>query len=135
MEKEKLYRELIKENDTLTKQLSEKEDYCARNGMSWDDMIKETNDIRLKITENDRKARQIQDPTIQFGKNWNGELIPIDKFIKGCEVGDFEDSNGVGRYATETGVSDIYIYPSDVLDNVYRKDFSHVLWLNKLQEL
>lgn len=128
---EKTYKELVKENEELEKELETIEDSCAKKGMSWDDMLSETKDIRIKITQNDRKIRQIQSPTVQFGKNWNGELITLEEFIASVNSGVFTDNDGLGRYATEVGVSDIYIYPSDILDNVYRKDFSHVLWLNK----
>lgn len=125
------YKELIKENEKLSEQLAQKEDECAKEGLSWDEMFEKTKDLRIKITLNDRNARLIQDPVMQFGKNWNGEFIPIEKFVKMCEDGLFTDNDGIGRYATETGVSDVYIYPSDILDNLYRKDFSRVLWLNK----
>lgn len=125
------YKELIKENEKLSEQLAQKEDECAKEGLSWDEMFEKTKDLRVKLTLNDRNARLIQDPVMQFGKNWNGEFIPIEKFVKMCEDGLFNDNDGIGRYATETGVSDVYIYPSDILDNLYRKDFSRVLWLNK----
>lgn len=128
---EKTYKELVKENEELEKELDSLEDSCAKKGMSWDDMLLETKDLRIKITQNDRKIRQIQNPTLQFGKKWNGELMTLEKFIASVNSGVFTDNDGLGRYATEVGVSDIYIYPSDILDNVYRKDFSHVLWLNK----
>lgn len=125
------FSELTKQNEILLKQLAEEEEKCASEGLSWDKMFEKTKDIRVKITLNDRNIRLIQEPVIQFGKKWNGELIPIEKFIKMCKDSLFTDDNGIGRYATETGVSDIYIYPSDILDNIYRKDFSHILWLNK----
>lgn len=127
----KQYKEYIKENEKLSKQLSEKEDECAKKGMTWDEMFKETLDIRIKISENDRQARLIQDPTMTFGKKWNGELMSFERFIDGCKKELFTDNDGYGKYATETGISDIYIYPSDILDEVYRTDFSHVIWFNK----
>lgn len=129
---DKTYKKLLKEKTALEKELEFKEEECAKKGISWDDMLKETGSLRLKITSLDQDMRLMQDPTMQFGKNWAGELIPLEIFVKKCEDSQYgEDLEGIGRYATETGVSDIYIYPSDVLDGKYRKDFSHILWLSK----
>lgn len=130
----KQYKEYIKENEKLSKQLAEKENECAKNGMSWDDMFKETLDIRIKITENDRQARLIQSPTMTFGKKWAGDLMSIERFIEDSKKETITDNDGYGKYATETGVSDIYIYPSDILEDKYRTDFSHVIWFNKVKE-
>ena len=44
------------------------------------------------------------------------------------------DSDGFGLYAARKGVSDIKIYPSDIIENSYREDFTHVLWINKKNE-
>lgn len=127
----KTYKELLKANERLDKELAEKEDECAKKGLKWEEMLAETKDIRIQIAENDRKARNMKDPTMQFGKKWAGDLMTLEDFVNSVENGFFVDNDGYGRYATETGVSDIHIYPSDVLDNEYRHDFSHVMWFNK----
>ena len=124
------YKELIKENEKLTKEITQKEDECAKEGLSWEQMFEKTKDLRIKFTLNDRKARLIQEPSMQFGKKWNGKFYTLNEFINEVKKEFLTDDNGVGRYATETGVSDIYVYPSDIFDDIYRKDFSHVLWLN-----
>ena len=41
------------------------------------------------------------------------------------------DSDGYGYYATESAKSDVHIMPSDVIENIIRDDFSHVIWFNK----
>lgn len=127
----KTYKELLRANERLGKELTEKEDECAKKGLKWEEMLVETKDIRALIAENDRKLRNMQDPTMQFGKNWAGDLMTLENFVNSVENGFFVDNDGYGRYATETGVSDIRVYPSDILDNDYRHDFSHVMWFNK----
>ena len=127
----KKYKEYKKELDSIKEELIREEDKCAADGLSYDEMIDKTRELRTKAAELDMNMRLIQSPTLQFGKNWNGDLMTIEEFINRCKNDLFTDNDGLGRYATETGVSDIYIYPSDVLSDMYRKDFSHVLWLNK----
>lgn len=131
MGKEKTYKELVKEYEHLSTQLKDAEEQCAKKGVDWDEMLKETNEIRVKLLLNDQQQRLIKDPTMQFGKTWNGELIPIEEFVRICQNELYSDNDGYGRYATEKGVSDVAIYPSDILDDKYRKDFSHVMWFNK----
>ena len=45
--------------------------------------------------------------------------------------GDITDDDGYGKYASEKAVSNIEIYPSDILANKVRTDFSHIAWYNK----
>lgn len=127
----KKYKEYKKELEDIEKDILREEDKCASEGLSYDEMIDKTRELREKASELDMNMRLIQPPTVQFGKKWNGDLMTIEEFINRCKNELFTDYDGYGRYATETGVSDVYIRPSDVLNNLYRKDFSHVLWLNK----
>ena len=48
-----------------------------------------------------------------------------------CKDGWLIDYDGCGNYATEDKISDIIIYPSDIIDKTYRKDFDYVIWFNK----
>ena len=41
------------------------------------------------------------------------------------------DEDGYGYYATETAKSSIMIKPSDVVYDMLRTDFTHVLWFSK----
>lgn len=122
------YDKLKSEIDKLNKEIDEQEEKCAREGKSFDSMLSETTDLRLKVVKKDQELRLIKDPSIQFGKEWNGDYLTIEQFIHGCKNNHYTDEMGYGRYATDNGVSDIQVYPSDILDDKYRKDFSHVVW-------
>lgn len=60
-----------------------------------------------------------------------GHLFTIEEFVDDCHQGFFSDYDGFGFYVTKDSQSNIYISPSDVLVNKYRKDFTHVKWYNK----
>lgn len=59
------------------------------------------------------------------------DKMTIDEFVNDCREGYFMDYDGWGHYGTEEMESDLSIYPSDVIDENYRKDFTHVYWYNK----
>lgn len=60
-----------------------------------------------------------------------GDKMTLQKFIDSCEFGAFCNSDGFGNYATNDKMSDIEVYPSDIIAGVYRKDFTHVVWFNR----
>ena len=60
-----------------------------------------------------------------------GDHMTMNDFIKDCKDGYFTDDDGIGAYATEDKVSNIEIYPSDVISGFVRKDFKYVVWYNK----
>lgn len=60
-----------------------------------------------------------------------GDLMTIEEFADCCHSGGFIDYDGSGNYATEDKESNISIYPSDIIADKYRKDFTHVVWYNK----
>ncbi len=41
------------------------------------------------------------------------------------------NNNICGKYSNGTQTTNIIIHPSDIKNNIYRKDFTHVLWLEK----
>ena len=131
MSKEKKYQELMKKYEELEKKLGVIEDDCAKKNMPFDDMYKETYDIRNEMFSISQEARLLQEPTIEFGKTWKGSLYTMDEFKEMCLNNEITDNDGYGYYATETGKSNILIMPSDILENKYRTDFSHVIWLGK----
>ena len=55
----------------------------------------------------------------------------MEAFIELVNDGIFTVDDGFGYYATEDAKSDIYIYPSDIQEKIYRSDFTHIIWLNK----
>lgn len=131
MEREKKYQDYKKENEKLQEKLKIEEDECAKKQIPFDEMVEQTKEIRLKILKNQQEMRLLQEPTMVFDKKWKGEYYTLEEFIRTCELGGFNDEDGYGYYATELGKSDILIYPSDVLDDKVRKDFSHVIWFDR----
>lgn len=128
---EKTYKELQQEFDRLLKKVQDKEDDCAKKGMPFEDMIQQTSNERNNLIDISQQMRLIQEPVLEFGKTWKGDIIPFDNFKQMCQNKTIVDSDGYGYYATETAKSNIEIYPSDIIENKYRTDFSHVIWFNK----
>ncbi len=76
-----------------------------------------------------RAYRMIQEPKmILFDED--DDHMTIEEFKEYVDGGMFIDEDGSGNYATETEVSDIDVYPSDV-EYGLRRDFTHVVWYNK----
>ena len=82
-----------------------------------------------------REKRMLMEPEFEIYNKRNGDLFTMEHFIENCERGCFIDYDGHGDYAKEMDgkmmVSDIGICPSDIENNEYRKDFTHVVWYNK----
>lgn len=131
MSKEKSYSDLIKEIKKNEKLLDAKENECAEKGFDFDKMIEETTDIRETIYNLSQEARLKQEPVLEFDKKWKGETLELETFKKMCEENEITNLDGFGYYATERAKSNILIYPSDILDDKYRKDFTHVIWFEK----
>lgn len=131
MKELKTYQDFKRKKEKLEKKLFDEEDKCAKEGLSFDSMLEQTKNLREQIFEMSQQMRLKQDPTIVFDKQWKGNLMTIEEFVEDCKNGSLIDSDGYGYYATEIGKSDILIYPSDVIEDKFRKDFSHVIWFNK----
>lgn len=106
-------------------------DSCAREGLPYSEMLYRTTDIRAKMLNLSRKMRMKQAPKIKYPKELNGTRYKFSDFIDMCVSGTLVDNDGFGLYAARKGVSDIEVYPSDITENMYRKDFTHVVWFNK----
>lgn len=125
------FEKLKAEYEKLSKRLTDRENECAKSGVEFDDMVEKTKNIRLKMLDISRDMRLIQEPEIEFGKEWKGETLTMEDFIAGCKDETYIDLDGFGYYASEFGKSDIMIYPSDIMLGKYRKDFSHVIWFER----
>ena len=128
---EKTYAQYREEFRQLEVENSEMEDQCARDGSSWQDMLIKTRDIKEKMAHADKMMRKLQEPALIYNKKWKGRRLPLDDFISASTAKEITDTSGEGYYATETAKTDIRIYPSDVLENIYRTDFPYVLWFGK----
>jgi len=61
------------------------------------------------------------------------ERLTIEKFAECVNDGTFIDSDGFGCYVDENGkeVDCYYVYPSNITDNTYNKNYKHINWYNK----
>lgn len=125
------YEELIKERNKLETEYNALSDDCAKKGVSYMDFKEQATPIRQKLYFIEKYIRLKQSPTIDYGKEWNGDIIPIEKFIELSENGSFMDYDGIGYYSVDNAKSDITACPSDFIENIYRKDFTHIIWFNK----
>jgi hypothetical protein len=129
--KDKSYEELVKEENRLRKKYEEIEDDCAKKGLPYEEFCNQSRDVKEKLYYIGKYKRTKQDPVVEYGKEWKGDLMEIEKFIALCKNDSIDDNDGYGFYATETSKSDVIIVPSDVKENIIREDFSHVIWFEK----
>jgi hypothetical protein len=127
----KTYEELVREEDTLNDEYENLSDECAKNGLQYNEFKEKATPIRQKIYFVSKYKRLKQPPTLEYNKEWNGKLYTIEQFIEMSESGGFMDYDGFGYYATHNAKSDILIYPSDILEHIYRNDFTHIIWFNR----
>lgn len=125
------YEDLIKEKTRLSDTYDELFNKCAKEGLPFDKFKEEAAPIRQKLYFIDKYLRLKMSPTLSYGKEWKGEIFTIEEFIEMSEDGSLIDYDGVGYYATDEAKSDVEAYPSDFIENLYRKDFTHIIWFNK----
>lgn len=123
--------ELLREEERLRTQYNEIEEECLKEGLSFSEFTKRAQKEREGLYLIDKHKRLRQDPIVEYGKEWKGDTYTLDEFKKMAKSKLLTDYDGFGYYATESAKSDVEIYPSDVLENLIREDFSHVIWFNK----
>ena len=131
---EKTYAQWKQEYNHLEIENAEKEDQCAKDGDSWQEMLIKTREIKEKMAYADKMMRKLQEPSLTFNKKWKGTKMELSKFIEIVTANELSDLDGEGYYATETAKTDVLIRPSDIKENVYRDDFPYILWFPKKQE-
>jgi len=107
---------------------------CAYRGVPYDEMAVQTEGIRKELMELSQEMRLIKEPRITYRKKNDksvGNRYKFSDFIDMCRDGVLIDDDGFGLYASSKGVSDIEVYPSDIIQGRHRNDFSHVIWYNK----
>lgn len=122
---------LQREKERLEDRYDEISDECAKEGLSYKEFQKKSESVKEQIYLICKYIRLKQDPSLQYDKEWFGDLMTLEEFIAMCQHNMFVDDDGYGYYATENAKSDILLYPSDITEGIYRKDFSHVIWFNK----
>lgn len=121
------YRQLVIEN-------AEKEDQCAKDGDSWQEMLLKTREVKEKMAYADKMMRKLQEPSLTYNKKWKGTKMELTKFIEIVSANELTDLDGEGYYATETAKTDVIIRPSDIKENIYRDDFPYVIWFQNEKE-
>ena len=127
----KTIQELLKEEERLEARYNEIEDQCLKDGLPFSEFEKKVKDIAEDLYFIDKYKRLKQDPVVEYGKEWKGDTYTIEEFKSMARSKMLMDSDGYGYYATESAKSDVHIMPSDVIENIIRDDFSHVIWCNK----
>lgn len=127
----KKYSQLKKEEERLKEEKQNIMDECSKKGISYKEYQEKVFDVVEELYFIDKEIRKIQEPIMTYGKEWQGSTIVFEKFIELVSSGELMDDDGIGYYATDSAKSDISIIPSDVIENIYRTDFTHIIWFNK----
>lgn len=122
------YNDLVRESKKIEKKIKEDEENLAKEGVSFEDMIEKTREDRIKLFKLSKEMRLIQDPGFQPKKKWKGKFMTMENFIKMCNEENITDEDGYGFYTDKKVVTDIKIFPSDIMTEMYRKDFTEILW-------
>ena len=128
---EKTYAQWKQEYSRLEIENTEKEEQCAKDGNSWQEMLIKTREIKEKMAYADKMMRKLQEPSLTYNKKWKGKKMELEDFIAASVSKEIVDTDGEGYYATETAKTDVIVRPSDILENIYRVDFPYVLWIPK----
>lgn len=123
--------ELLKEEERLSEKFKEIEEQCLKDGLQFSEFEKKAKDVAEGLYFIDKYKRIKRDPIVEYGKEWKGDTYTFEEFKRLAKSKMLTDDDGYGYYATESAKSDVMIYPSDVLENIIREDFSHVIWFNK----
>ena len=127
------FEELKKKIDRLQVKKNEIMDKCVKENKTFVEFTEEVGPIANEIYEMEQQMRLIQPPTMEYGKEWKGSTYTIEEFIEMCKNNEIIDDMGYAYYATDNAKSDIKLYIADILDNVYRKDFTHVIWFETIE--
>ena len=103
------------------------DEYCNKCQPYWDDnkalmtaktLLTDINIVRLR-------------PLEEWEKDDEWVHIKIETFKDWCKTGFVTINDGVGYYATENEVSNLYASPYAFRDGYIRDDFDYVCWYNK----
>lgn len=125
------YADAVKEYNTIW-------DDCAYRGLPYREMLIETENVRNRLIDLDERMRLIQEPRITYkkrGEKTTGDKFTLQEFIDMCNTGMIKSGDGSGFYASSNGISDIEIYPLDIIHGRYRTDFTHVIWYDTIPSL
>jgi hypothetical protein len=144
----KTYEELVREEDTLNDEYENLSDECAKNGLKYNEFKEKATPIRQKIYFVSKYKRLKQPPTLEYNKEWNGNLYTIEQFIEMSESGGFMDYDGFGHFiktvdGKKYAIVDIYFsideddvsYKGESIGSIFyvcnRLDLREIVWFNK----
>ncbi len=131
MEQNETYKEYQKQLNELIKLRDEKMSKVnVPDFNSYTEWLRNMEPEQSQIAELSVKMRLIKIPEFDEIPDY-GDEMSLEAFIENCSVGNFIDYDGFGYYATEDKMTDIRVYPSDITEGVYRKDFPKVVWFNR----
>jgi len=96
-----------------------------RGFISWGVFLEMRAEHNKKVHDTVSKLLNLE-PIPQYG-----DIFTLDEFVKCVEDGSFMDHDGSGNYATETGMSNKDVYPSDIKSGNIDRKWTHVVWFNK----
>lgn len=131
MEQNETYKQYKRQMDELIKLRDEK---ISKVNMpdfdSYTEWLRTMEPEQSQINELNAKMKLIKAPEFEEIPDY-GDCMTIGDFIECCKDGNFIDYDGFGYYATEDKMTDICVYPSEIMSGVYRKDFPKVVWFNR----
>lgn len=122
------YNKLLKEEQNYQKKYQEIQDKCVSEGLSYEEFCTKAHEIKEYLFFIEKFIRKKTQPTVIYGKKWDGKIYELTEFTELCNNESITDIDGVGYYATINTKSDVKIIPSDVTNNILRDDFTHVIW-------
>lgn len=130
MNTEKKLSDIESEMEKLEIKINEIENKSIEKNLSYHDYEIVVKPFRDRYNKLDMDFRVLTKPEMEPIPKY-GRHMKLNMFISNVMSGGFIDYDGSGRYATETEISDIQIYPSDIRNGIYRKDFKYIVWFNK----
>ena len=127
----KNYDELTREEERLEEKYKAIEDQCLKDRLSFEEFQKKAEKEATGLYLISKYKRRIMSPIVEYGKEWKGSYYTLEQFKTLAQDKVIVDEDGVGYYATETAKSNVPILPSDVLENIIRDDFTHVIWFGR----
>lgn len=61
----------------------------------------------------------------------HGDVMTLNEFKNACKNGGFIDYDGYGKYVVDDKMTNVYIYPSDVINKSIRYELNKVIWFNR----
>ena len=118
----------IKELERKLKDKDSNWDYSK----SFDEYSKMREPETLEISKLDLEIRLNREYSLrELPKKSECDIMSIEQFIEFCKDGSFIDYDGSGYYCIDNKMSDIVIYPSDVISNNIRQGFDKIVWYNR----